>query len=102
MQWVSLAQQLVQRYPVAASMTMLDILNEPESKNIGWNYGGPIGGATNMYLRAMDALYKVAPSTPPSAAHHLRCLLQGWPQMPEVNTTTDQQCGDLGAQNATR
>lgn len=63
-QWVTLVQQLVNKYPQAAKMTMLDLLNEPDYKRIGWTYGGPWNGMANSYLRAMDALYKVAPSKP--------------------------------------
>ena len=59
--WTDLATKLTQRYPLAASMSMIDIINEPDAWGVGWTPQNGKPGYGDMSLKIMDALYKVNP-----------------------------------------
>lgn len=59
--WTDLATKLTQRYPFAASMSLIDILNEPDAWGVGWTPQNGKPGYGDMSLKIMDALYKVNP-----------------------------------------
>lgn len=43
--------------PVAKNMVMYDILNEPDSKGIGWEGAGSGRSMTDNYLAVMDQVH---------------------------------------------
>ena len=59
--WTDLATRLTQRYPIAASMSLIDILNEPDAWGVGWTPQNGKPGYGDMSLRVMDALHAVNP-----------------------------------------
>lgn len=59
--WTDLATKLTQRYPLAASMSLIDILNEPDAWGVGWTPQNGKPGYGDMALKIMDALYQVNP-----------------------------------------
>ena len=61
LQWANLVQQLTNRYPKAATMVLLDLLNEPDSQYLAWDWGWNTPGATQLYLQGMDAIAAVNP-----------------------------------------
>ena len=65
MQWASLVQTLTNRYPKAATMVLIDLLNEPDSQYLAWDWGWNTPGATELYLKGMDAIAAVNPCALP-------------------------------------
>ena len=65
LQWASLVQTLTNRYPKAATMVLLDLLNEPDSQYLAWDWGWNTPGATELYLKGMDAIAAVNPCALP-------------------------------------
>ena len=59
--WTDLATRLTRQYPQAASMALIDILNEPDAWGVGWTPANGKPGYGDMALTIMDALYKVNP-----------------------------------------
>ena len=59
--WTDLATKLTQRYPLAASMSLIDILNEPDAWGVGWTPQNGKPGYGDMSLKIMDSLYQVNP-----------------------------------------
>ena len=59
--WVDLTTRLTKQYPRAASMSLIDILNEPDAWGVGWTPANGKPGYGDMALTIMDALYKVNP-----------------------------------------
>lgn len=60
--WAALAADLA-KDPVLAGTVLLDLVNEPDARGVGWA-SGPNGkpGMAQMYLRAMDAIDAVHPA----------------------------------------
>ena len=65
LQWASLVQKLTNTYPNAATKVLLDILNEPDSQYLSWNWGnrGSLS-ASQLYLKGMDAIAAGNPCAP--------------------------------------
>ncbi|KAK9809361.1 hypothetical protein WJX73_008925 [Symbiochloris irregularis] len=64
--WVQLWTQVITDLTsdsITAGHIMVDILNEPDSRNIRWEASNGNLGATALYLNAMDAIYQVSQST---------------------------------------
>ena len=59
--WTDLATRLTKQYPRAASMSLIDILNEPDAWGVGWTPANRKPGYGDMALTIMDSLYKVNP-----------------------------------------
>ena len=59
--WTDLATRLTKQYPRAASMSLIDILNEPDAWGVGWTPANGKPGYGDMALTIMDALYRVNP-----------------------------------------
>ncbi|BDA41274.1 probable endoglucanase E1 [Coccomyxa sp. Obi] len=63
-QWVKAWAQLLTDIvadPASQQRVMVDILNEPDSRGLKWQ--GTTPDMTTLYLAAMDAMYKVSPTT---------------------------------------
>lgn len=58
--WVQLATAIAQD-PISKKQVMLDILNEPDNFGLRWEPSGNKPGLKDLYLSAMDVLYKVNP-----------------------------------------
>ena len=58
--WQRLATA-VNANPITAHRIMYDILNEPDSFNIGWQAAGGRPGMQDLYPLAMDAIYAINP-----------------------------------------
>lgn len=58
--WVKLATE-ISKNPEASKKVMIDILNEPDNFGIRWEASGDKPGLSDLYLSAMDAIYKVNP-----------------------------------------
>lgn len=46
---------------IACSRLSIDILNEPDNRQLGWGVHNGHPALTQLYLRTMDAVYKVNP-----------------------------------------
>ena len=46
-------------------MVLLDLLNEPDSQYLAWDWGWNTPGATELYLKGMDAIAAVNPCALP-------------------------------------
>ena len=57
--WVRLATD-INSDGVTANHVLLDLANELDSRDLLWEPGNGQPGATALYLKAMDALYKVS------------------------------------------
>ncbi|KAK9838511.1 hypothetical protein WJX81_004175 [Elliptochloris bilobata] len=63
-QWAALWAQLLSDIvvdPASKNRVMVDILNEPDARGLGWSGTSP--DMSFLYLMAMDALHQVSPST---------------------------------------
>ncbi len=65
--WQRLATA-VNANPITAHRIMYDILNEPDSFNIGWQAAGGRPGMQDLYPLAMDAIYAINPGKHPMEA----------------------------------
>lgn len=61
--WAQLVKELVTD-PEVKRRLMVDILNEPGQYGVRWEAADGKPGLGELYLKAMDAIYKVAPKTP--------------------------------------
>ena len=59
--WTELARRLVAEQPGAASVSMIDALNEPDAWGLAWEARAGKPGMTDLYLAVMDALDPVYP-----------------------------------------
>ncbi len=59
-EWVKLATA-ISKQPNVKDHVMFDILNEPDKEGIRWEASGNKPGLKDLYLSAMDAIYKVYP-----------------------------------------
>ena len=94
MQWASLVQTLTNRYPKAATMVLIDLLNEPDSQYLAWDWGWNTPGATELYLKGMDAIAAVNPCALPCCVYSaVRWYLGG--AMPDAGLGRGE-CSSVG------